>query len=231
MSMRKTLTLAVLATLLAAGAAVAQKKDVPKLYRWVDKQGKVHFDQALPPEAVEQARTEFNTSTGRTVGQVDRALTDEERAAQAAAAAAAAQAALAAGEQKRQEDIMMASYETEGEMRRAYGERISLLQMTIESTDVSIKSLSDNLAEVLSQASDTELSGRRVLDERAKAVREMHAERNKQQSLQASRRSELAALNAEFARMLARYRELRGAEAAAAPTAGAPAATPPASGG
>ena len=219
--MRKTLTLAVLATLLAAASAAAQRKDAPKLYRWVDKEGKVHFDQALPPEAVQQARTEFNTETGRTVGTVDRALTPEERAAQAAAAEAAAQAQAVALEQKRREDIMMASYETEMDLRRAYGERISLLQMSIESTDVSIKSLSENLATILSQASDTELSGRRVLDDRAQAVRGMHAEKGKQLALQAGRRDELTALNAEFARMLARYRELRGAPAAATtPTGG-----------
>ena len=98
---RSTLTLAVLAALLAAATAVAQdkKSDGPKLYRWVDKQGKVHFDQALPPEAVEQARTEFNTATGRTLGTVDRALTDAERQALADAATAAAQAQAAALEQ------------------------------------------------------------------------------------------------------------------------------------
>ena len=220
---KKTLALALLAALLAT-TAVAQKKEGPKLYRWVDKDGKVHFDQALPPEAVQQARTEFNTETGRTVGQVDRALTQEERDAQAAAAAAAAQAEAAAAEQKRQEDIMMASYLTEMDLRRAYGERISLLQMTIESTDVSIKSLRENLAEILAQASETELSGRRVLEDRAQTIREMHTEKAKQQALQGNRRNELAALNAEFARMLARYRELRGAHpAGGAPTAAAPA--------
>lgn len=227
---KKALALALLAALLAT-TAVAQKKDGPKLYRWVDKDGKVHFDQALPPEAVQQARTEFNTETGRTLGQVDRALTQEERDAQAAAAAAAAQAEAAAAEQKRQEDIMMASYSTEMDLRRAYGERISLLQMTIESTDVSIKSLRENLAEILAQASETELSGRRVLEDRAQTIREMHTEKTKQQALQVNRRSELAALNAEFARMLSRYRELRGANpAGGAPTAAAPAAPAPAGG-
>ena len=221
---RSTLTLAVLAALLAAATAVAQdkKSDGPKLYRWVDKQGKVHFDQALPPEAVEQARTEFNTATGRTLGTVDSALTDAERQALADAATAAAQAQAAALEQKRQEDIMMASYATEFDLRRAYGERIALLQMTIESTDVSIRSLGENLATVLAQASDTELSGRRVLDDRAATIREMHTEKVKQQALQANRRADLAALNAEFARMLSRYRQLRGATAAAAtPASGA----------
>lgn len=218
---RKPLCLALAAAMLVAGIASAQDKG-PKLYRWVDKQGKVHYDQALPPEAVDQARREFSAKTGTAVGSVDRALTPEERAQIEADAKAAAEAAVAANEQKRLEDIMMASYLTEQDMRRAYGERISLLKMTIESTDISIKSLRENQATLLQQASDTELDNRRVLDDRMQTLRELHSERVKQQNLQATRRTDLAALNAEFARMLARYRQLRGAA-----TAPAPATMPP----
>jgi hypothetical protein len=217
---------AALALLLAAGVAAQEKAQGPKLYRWVDKQGKVHYDDALPPEAVNEARREYNPRTGTSVGSVDRALTAEERAAQAAQAAAAAQAASADNERKRQEDIMMASYETEMDMRRAYGERIGLLTTTIESTDISIRSLADNLQSILAQASDTELDNRRVLDERKKVIVDMHAEKTKQEALQRTRRADLAALNAEFARMLLRYRELMGASAAAraaAPPPNAPA--------
>ena len=223
--------MAVLAALLASGLAAAQKAPTTsKLYRWVDKDGKVHFDQALPPEAVEQARTEFSTKSGRTLGSVDRALTDEERAKQTADAQAAVDAAAAANEQKRQEDIMMASYETENDLRRAYGERIALLQMTLESTDISIKSLRENLTALLAQASDTELDGRRVLEDRAKTIRELHAEKTKQTSLQAARKADLAALNAEFAHMLTRYRELRGTAPAAATTPAPAAPATPAGG-
>lgn len=221
---RKPILLALLAAMLSAGVASAQEKG-PKLYRWVDKQGKVHYDQALPPEAVDQARREFSAKTGTAVGSVDRALTADERAKIEADAKAAAEAAVSANEQKRLEDIMMASYMTEEDMRRAYGERISLLTMTIESTDISIKSLRENLATLLSQASDTELDKRRVLDDRVKTMRELHAEKVKQQNLQTSRRADLAALNAEFARMLARYRQLR-SEAAATPAATRAAAAP-----
>ena len=223
---RKPLCLALVAAMLVAGIASAQEKG-PKLYRWVDKQGKVHYDQALPPEAVDQARREFSAKTGTAVGSVDRALTPEERAQIEADAKAAAEAAVAANEQKRLEDIMMASYLTEQDMRRAYGERISLLTMTIESTDISIKSLRENLATLLQQASDTELDNRRVLDDRVQTLRELHSEKVKQQNLQATRRADLAALNSEFARMLARYRELRGTATASATTATAPATTPP----
>lgn len=214
---RKPLCLALAAAMLVAGIASAQEKG-PKLYRWVDKQGKVHYDQALPPEAVDQARREFSAKTGTAVGSVDRALTPEERAQLEADAEAAADAAAAANEQKRLEDIMMASYLTEQDMRRAYGERISLLTMTIESTDISIKSLRENLASLLQQASDTELDNRRVLPDRIQTLRELHTEKVKQQNLQVTRRADLAALNAEFARMLARYRELRGTATPAAPT-------------
>jgi hypothetical protein len=213
-----------LALLLATSVAAQHKPQGPKLYRWVDKQGKVHYDDALPPEAVNQARREYNSRTGTSVGSVDRALTDEERAALAAQAAAAAEAASAENERKHQEDIMMASYETELDMRRAYGERIGLLSTTIESTDISIRNLGDNLQTILGQASDTELDNRRVLDDRKKVILDLHAEKVKQEALQRTRRTDLAALNAEFARMLLRYRELKGATTAAPATT--PVATP-----
>ncbi len=214
MNARTPVVFALALALGAGGLAHGQSKsDGPKLYRWVDKQGKVHYDDALPPEAVDQARTEYKTSTGRTVGQVDRALTVEERATQAAAAAAAVESQKGAAEQQRLESIMMASYETEMDMRRAYGERISLLKTTIDSTDVSIHSLDENLTTMLSQASDTELDNRRVLDDRQKMIRDLHVEKVKQAALQSGRHNDLAALNAEFARMLARYREIKGAAA------------------
>ena len=210
---RKSLCLAVVLAVLAAGVANAQDKSGPKLYRWVDKQGKVHYNDALPPEAVDQARREFSAKTGTVTGTVDRALTPEERAQQAAALQAAAEAAAKAGEQKRQEEIMMAAYETEADIRRAYGERIALLTLTLESTDISIKSLRENLATMLAQASDAELENRRVTEDRVSTLGELYTEKMKQQAFQVNRRVELEALNAEFARMLNRYRELRGTSA------------------
>ena len=225
---RKSLWAITMVAVFAAGAAGAQKQ---KLYRWVDKEGKVHFDDALPPEAVNQARTEFNAKNGNTAGSVDRALTPEERAAQEAAARAGEAAAAKLGELKLQEDIMMASYHSESDLRRAYDERIGLLKTTLESTEISIKSLRENMATMLSQASDTELENRRVPEDRARTIRELNAERIKQQAFQVKRRVELETLTAEFARMLNRFRELKNGTAAPAPAAlssatPAPGATP-----
>src|SRR4249919_1034157 len=98
--LRSRLSLAVVVVALASASLSAQ--DVKKkLYRWVDKQGKVHYDDALPAEAVDQARQEFSAKTGTATGSVDRALTPEERAQQEAAARAAAAASVTAEERAR----------------------------------------------------------------------------------------------------------------------------------
>lgn len=227
--MKTKIAFAAVLAALVAGGALAQSKH--KLYRWVDKQGKVHYDDALPPEAVNEARKEFNARTGASAGEVERALTPEERAGLEATAQREALAAKAAEELKHQEEVMMATYSNENDMRRAYGERISLLKTTLESTDVSIRNVRENLALMLTQASEAELGGKKVPPERDAAIRELHAEFLKQQQFQANRRVELEALNAEFARMLNRYRELKNANAAAPATAGTAPPAAPAPGG
>jgi hypothetical protein len=231
MNMKNLLAVALVAAI-ASGAAFGQAKG--KLYRWVDKDGKVHYDDALPPEAVNQARTEFNTKSGQQTAQVGRALTEAELAQQAAVAAAAAAAAAKAEEQKHQEEVMLATYSNENDLRRAYGERITLLKTTVESTEVSIQNVRENLAMMLQQASDAELGGRKVTAERLKSIQELHAEHLRQQQFLSNRRIELDSLNGEFARVLARYRELKN-PAQPPPAAGEPlqnaTAAPPAGGG
>ena len=76
---RRILSLAVVAAVLASGSAGAAEK-AKKLYRWVDKDGKVQFSDALPPEAVDQARTEINAESGMATASVEQAQTPEERA-------------------------------------------------------------------------------------------------------------------------------------------------------
>jgi hypothetical protein len=233
MNMKNLLAVALVAVI-ASGAAFGQAKGKGKLYRWVDKEGKVHYDDALPPEAVNQARTEFNAKSGLQTAQVDRALTEAERAQLAQAAAEAAAAAAKAEEQKHQEEVMLATYSNENDLRRAYGERIALLKTTVESTEVSIQNVRENLAMMLQQASDSELGGHKVTPERLKSIRELHAEHLRQQQFLSNRRIELDSLNGEFARVLARYRELKNPAqplpAAVEPLQNATAA-PPASGG
>jgi hypothetical protein len=212
------LAVLVAASLLLASTAHAQEKK--KLYRYVDKDGKVTYVDALPADAADAARREFSAKSGQSTGSIDRALTVDERAAAAAAQDQAAKTAAAAAQQKLLEESMLVNYQTEDDLRRAYDERIGLLKQTIESTDISLKNVRSSLASILSEASEAELYGRKVDKRRAGMIRDLRGEMIQQQVFQGNRLSELSTLNAEFDRVLARFRELRAANPAA------PAATP-----
>ena len=140
------LSLAVIGAIMAVGTAEAQKKSPPKkLYRWVDKDGKVQFSDSLPPEAIDQARTELNNS-GRVVADVDRALTPEERAAADAAAAEADRLEAEAERTRKTEEAMLASYETEDDLRNSQATKVTMLQQTLEEerqTDVQLTNLAE----------------------------------------------------------------------------------------
>lgn len=216
----KTAMISLVALCLLAGSAQAQK-----LYRWVDKDGKVHISDQLPPEAVDQARKEFNTK-GTAIGEVTRALTPEEQARRQAEQAEAAKAAAEAEMLKRIEEGMLVNYETEDQLRRAYTERTDLVTQNLEATEISIRSQKVTLASLLNDAAESELAKRSIDPERAKIIRQMHDEITSQQALQIRQMASRAALDAEFERVLARYRELKGTAATPAPAATAPAATP-----
>lgn len=225
MKTRSLLALAIVTGLLAGGLNAQEKK---KLYRWVDKNGKVQISDQLPPDAVNQARTEISSKGSSTIsGQVDRALTAEERAAQTQQATTDAEAKKLADQQKRIEDAMLINYATEDDLRRTYKERIDLLQQTIESTDISIKSIRGSLTGMLAQASESELAKRPVDEARAKQIQEMHTELIKQQEAQVGSHNDVKTMESEFAVVLARYRELRNGTAAPIPGV-SPAPTAPA---
>jgi len=212
------------AMILATTVAHAQPEK-KKLYRYVDKDGKVTYVDALPADAADAARKEISVTSGQTTGTVDRALTAEERAVAQVKAESDAKAAVAAAQEKLLEESMLVNYQTEADLRHAYDERITLLQQTIESTDISLKNVRAGLASLLGEASEAELNGRPVPPKRVELIRELRGEMVKQQSFQVNRMNELATLNGEFDRMLKRYREVRGEATPATP---APATSPPA---
>jgi hypothetical protein len=225
---RKILSLAVMAAVLASAAADAQDKG-KKLYRWVDKDGKVQFSDTLPPEAVDQARTEINASSGMATGTVERALTPEERAAKLALDTATANATKEAERIKQTEEAMIASFQNEDELKRSFKIRTELLQQTLDAIEAGIGSQRASLASLLADASEAELAGKPVNPRQASGIRELHVEMAKQQQMLVLKQGELVDLDKELARLVERFREIKGAGKTPAPTpAPAPAEAAPA---
>lgn len=128
--------LAALLLALAAGpaAGAAENAGKQKLYRWVDKQGQVHYGDSVPPEYAEQDREVLN-KRGITVGREEGTITPEE------AAAKAAEEKAARDEQKRKlrDRVLLQTYQSVQELEILRDNRLDLVdaQLTIQEQSLS----------------------------------------------------------------------------------------------
>lgn len=222
---RTLLSLAVLCAVLAASVAGAQDKP-KKLYRWVDKEGKVQFSDTLPPEAVDQARTEINSESGMATARVEQALTPEERAERDRLAALLAEAQKKVEKVRQTEEAMIASFQTEDELKRSFQVRITLLQQTLDAIEAGIGGQRASLASLLAEASEAELGGKPVNAKQASTIRELHVEMAKQQQMLVLQQGDLVDLDGELLRLVERFRSIKAPQAAAPEAAVAPAESP-----
>lgn len=197
-----TLSIAALLALLAAPA------DAQRLYRWVDADGKVHYTDTLPPEAVDKAREELNSS-GMTVNRVDRALTAEERAAAEAEEAEREREALVVAEREKMDAVLMGSYQSEDDLKRAYSERFDLLDQSLEAAQVGIRSQEKSLDDLLSHAAGLERAGKPVPATVQSSISSARNQVNQQREFLSRREREREALQQEYDAVLERYRVLR----------------------
>lgn len=196
--------------LLVPFLAMAQDKGpvAKKLYCWNENGQRVCSD-ALPPEAVNQARQEISMSSGMQTGEVQRAMTDEERAA-AAVEAAQRDADMAAEETRRRTDrAMLMSYRSEEDLRRVFNERTAIVDNNVRTARYNVASLREGLVSLLQAAGDRELSGQPVSGEMTQSIRNRHTDLLRQMQLQASFERQRLELDDEIVDILARYREMK----------------------
>lgn len=217
--MPKYISLAMLAAVmaaLAAAPATAQDKAAKKLYCWNQNGARVCSD-TLPPEAVNQARDEFNAKSGLRSAEVQRAMNSDERAA-AAASEQQRQADLAADQmRKRTDQAMLMSYQSEDDLRRVFNERIAIVDNNIHTARFNVTSLREGLASLLRAAGDRELAGQAVADKLAGDIQQRHRELLAQLRLQTSFEQQRVALDGEITDILQRYRAMQAPAGAAAP--------------
>lgn len=209
--MRRQPMIVALAALLALAGSDAEAQ---KLYRWVDKDGKVHYSDKVPPEAVQQERETLNES-GMTTSRIDRAPTPEELAEQARIEAEQAREALAKEEQDKLDAVLLASYQSEADLQRSYDERFELLEQTLESARIGIGSQQKSLVTLLDHAADLERTGKPVGEKVLDSVATARKQVLQQTDFLRRREVEKAQLQAEFDSILTRYRALKSASGSA----------------
>jgi len=225
MTTHRLAAIALIALSAASAASAAHAGDGKKLYCWNENGHKICGD-ALPEEAAGSSRSEISAKSGMHTGEVARALTVDERAALASAAEQAQVAADAEAARQRRDLAMVESYATEADLRRAYGDRISLLDDSLKTSVLGEANLRLSLASLLNQASDQELASKPVPPALTAKIRGEHDELVRQARILAQEQRDRAALDGDLATALDHYRALKQAQSADA-TGAAPAATPP----
>ena len=179
-----------------------------KLYRWTDKDGKVHYTDQLPAEAVKDKQEELNNQ-GMPVRTTERARTAEEQKAWEAEQAKLEEERKIAEEKAKMDAVLIGSYPTEADLDRAYKERFDLLEQSLESARVGIRSQEKSLAELLAHAADLERNAQKVPVAITDSIARTRDQVNEQRAYLERREKEHVALKAEYDRLLARYRELK----------------------
>lgn len=207
--MKTIVHIACLAVLLAPAIAQAQRGGANKrLYCWEEDGRKICGD-ALPASAVDSARTEISAKTGLRRDQVGRALSEEERAAARLAAKQAEAEAEAEAARRRRDLAMVESYTTEADLRRAYGERITLVEASVKTSQMGMANLRQSLLTLLRQAAELELQAKPVRKALADNIRRQHADLLRQETILEQQQDERMHLAADLEDALERYRTLK----------------------
>ncbi|MEO6154465.1 MAG: hypothetical protein ABIP16_01900 [Thermomonas sp.] len=197
----------------------AKAKTQKKLYCW-NQNGRKICSDALPAEAANAARTEISTRSGLATGQITRALTDNERTAAAVTTAVARRQAEAEAIRERRDLAMVESYVTEADLRRAYGERTSLLDETLKASLLGLSNLRLSLITLLRQAGDWELDHKPVPKQLAQSILQQHNDLIRQQQILAEQQYDRTTLDAEMTDAVRRYRTLKAADTSSSESAG-----------
>ncbi len=199
----------VLLLALLAGAAGAQSDKDKKLYRWVDKNGQVHYGDSVPAEYAEQDRDVLNRQ-GVAVGREEGTITPEE------AAAKAAEEKTARDEQKRKlrDRVLLQTYQSVKELEVLRDNRLELVDAQLTIQEQSLSNLRAQRAQIERQAAryapiNTAADAAALPDELAADIERSASDIVTQEANLVKRRNERESIRLNFETDIKRYEELR----------------------
>ena len=146
--MRRLLAILVIFSLLPLGALAGPKKTQPKLYRWVDNDGIVHYGDSIPAEYAELEREVVNDH-GITVDVLAAKKTEEELAEERRQE----ELRQAREAQRRADQALLATYLSVAEIELHRDRRIELFQAQARVTELYLSNLRRRLEQLEQDAS------------------------------------------------------------------------------
>ena len=215
--MRKLLFVFTAAALFANVTAHAQAPTTGSgiRYKWHDGQGKLHFSDSLNAEAMKYGFDAVNDQ-GMVIQHVSRQLTPDERAA--ANKLAAEQAAKQQAEQKRHdaEAQMLDAYPDENSYKISQQQALDTLDQQIHTTQLNLKTQEKALTDLLGRAAEIERTQKTVPKFINDSIANQRAVVTGQQNTLQHQQALRTQMVQDQAAQLARYRELKAAQASPA---------------
>ena len=211
--MRKQLALILLTALALPLATYAQTKG-PKTYKWVDKDGKIHYGDSVPPEYANLDRDVLN-SHGVTVGSEEGEITAEERAAIAKKEAEEEARRAAKVEVARRDRMLLETYLSVADIEDLRDRRLELLESQIKVTELYLANLRKRLTALQDEASNYKPYTARedappVPDTLAADISRTASSINNYEQMLARTRADQDTLRESFDNDIQRFRELKG---------------------
>ncbi|HKT32861.1 MAG TPA: DUF4124 domain-containing protein [Gammaproteobacteria bacterium] len=196
------LILATTLTTVFAGAALAQDKS-PKLYKWVDKNGIVHYGSSVPPEYANQ-QLEVLNSEGLTVKTIQ-APKAKEAPQDAAAAAAKAKQEQA---QQATDQMLLDTYTSVNDIEQDRDTHLKALNAQIDITNAAISGLRDNLAAYQKHEQQLERQHRPIPAELKNNLLSTQQQLEADQKLLVQQQQQKPALQAQYDAYIKRFQQL-----------------------
>src|SRR5262245_5761865 len=207
-TMAGTTKLLLTALLVAALTATAQAAE-KKLYRWVDRNGQVHYGDSIPPEYAEQDRDVLNRQ-GVAVGREEGIVTEEEARAKEEAARLAREEA----KRKLRDRVLLQTYQSVAELEVLRDRRLELVDAQLTIQEQSLANLRTKRVQLEKQAArykpvNRSAGATALPDELALDLRRSAADIETQQANLVRRREERENIRLNFEADIKRYKELR----------------------
>lgn len=207
------LLLSALLALLSAAAFAGG----PKLYKWTDEHGVVHYGSSIPPQYAKQQREVLNAQ-GQVVKTLPAQKTPEQIAKdqqeKAAAAQKAKQTADAAAAQREHDQVLLDTYVSVDDMKRDRDGRLGAVNTQINVTNASISGLQASLADYQSQADSYNKRHQPVPAALQQKLDDTLDQLTTNQKLLLNQQQKQQAIHARFQADIARFKELKAQQAA-----------------
>ena len=205
----KVLLPALMLALLAGVAAGAASDTQKKLYRWVDKNGQVHYSDSIPPEYAEQDRDVLNRH-GIPVGHEEGLVTPEEARAKAEADKAARDIQL----QKQRDRTLLQVYQSVEEIEVLRDRRLELIEAQLTIQEQSLANLRAKHKQFEKQASrfqprNKEPDAEPLPEELALDLQRSTSDIGTQQQNLEKKRLERETIRTNFGADIKRFKELK----------------------